>query len=137
MDQAISSLKFNNKKINDELCFNNGICIDSIDSYNYSCKCSLGYMGSNCEIEIDECESKPCLNGGKCFDKIGYYRCACNQGYSGINCEIEEDGCQKCHNSSCISIGQNRVKCLCPPGRTGMNDCLIIRKKMNLKFKYL
>jgi Notch-like protein len=117
----------------EELCFNNATCIDSPHAYNYSCNCSPGYTGRHCEIEIDECKNEPCLNGGKCFDKIGYYRCGCNEGYSGLNCEIQQDGCQKCANSSCIRVGRNKVKCLCPPGRTGMQIATFFCKQAKPK----
>ncbi|XP_070578928.1 uncharacterized protein [Ptychodera flava] len=39
-------------------------------------------------IDIDECESEPCLNGGTCTDDVNVYTCACAEGYSGTNCEV-------------------------------------------------
>lgn len=42
-------------------------------------------------IEIDECGSNPCLNGGLCFnDESDGYTCECTPGYNGIHCENGE-----------------------------------------------
>ena len=38
-------------------------------------------------IEIDECDSIPCQNGGTCNDYINFYNCSCQPGYDGVNCE--------------------------------------------------
>ena len=38
-----------------------GNCTDDI--YSYICKCDAGWTGKRCEVEIDECESSPCVNG--------------------------------------------------------------------------
>lgn len=39
-------------------------------------------------IEIDECASNPCLNGGTCFNRINEYTCKCKEGCSGVNCVL-------------------------------------------------
>ena len=39
-------------------------------------------------IDVDECGSAPCQNGGSCTDKINHYQCVCAAGYTGGNCEI-------------------------------------------------
>ncbi len=38
--------------------------------------------GFNCEVNLDDCKSKPC-DYGKCIDKINGYECACEPGYTG------------------------------------------------------
>lgn len=75
-----------------EPCQNGGFCLttDPIPV----CKCSLGYAGKFCEIDIDECSSQPCQNNGICTDLLGGYRCNCDAtGFEGINCEIDIDEC--------------------------------------------
>ena len=42
-------------------------------------------MNSNV-LDINECHSNPCQNGGTCTDFINYYSCQCAAGFSGINC---------------------------------------------------
>ncbi len=38
-------------------------------------------------VELDECDSSPCLNGGRCVDRINRYVCDCSEtGYEGVNC---------------------------------------------------
>lgn len=41
-----------------------------------------------CILDIDECASIPCQNGGNCIDQINGYVCTCRPGYSGLNCII-------------------------------------------------
>ena len=38
-------------------------------------------------IEVDECESQPCQNGGDCTNKVGFFECNCTAGYEGVQCE--------------------------------------------------
>ena len=40
-------------------CENGGSCMDLIGYY--SCSCLPGYTGVNCEVEVLECSSNPCL----------------------------------------------------------------------------
>lgn len=39
------------------------------------------------DIEIDECQAQPCVNGAQCEDEINGYACQCKDGYTGSNCE--------------------------------------------------
>ena len=38
-------------------------------------------------VNIDECESMPCQNGGTCSDQINSYDCTCQQGFDGTYCQ--------------------------------------------------
>lgn len=37
-------------------------------------------------LDIGECESSPCQNGGHCMDEINGYQCQCVPGYTGLMC---------------------------------------------------
>ncbi|CAH1798330.1 unnamed protein product [Owenia fusiformis] len=39
-------------------------------------------------LELDECDSDPCQNGGRCIDRYNGYKCECAAGFFGINCEM-------------------------------------------------
>lgn len=38
---------------------------------------SIGYHGKFCEIDVDECENNPCMNGATCINEAGSFRCLC------------------------------------------------------------
>ena len=44
-------------------CLHGSNCVDQVG--NYTCKCKAGYTGRFCQININECDSNPCMNGGK------------------------------------------------------------------------
>lgn len=58
--------------------------------------------GSRCELEINECLSSPCLNGGVCEDQTGGYVCNCAVGFSGDHCEVNID---ECYSTPCLNGG--------------------------------
>ena len=39
-------------------------------------------------LDINECDSDPCKNGGTCTDLINGFECLCAVGYTGYNCDI-------------------------------------------------
>lgn len=39
-----------------------------------------GYTGTHCEVDIDECESNPCVNDGICRDLVNGFTCTCQPG---------------------------------------------------------
>ena len=43
-------------------------------------------------IDVDECLSFPCKNGGSCYDNVGSYSCICAPGWEGPTCEIGKTG---------------------------------------------
>jgi len=87
------------------LCRNGGVCKDVGKSH--VCNCGVGYEGSYCGTNIDECESWPCQNGATCGDTVGGYTCSCVSGYQGKNCEFDVDECARnpCfNNGSCVDL---------------------------------
>ena len=41
-------------------------------------------------LDIGECSSDPCQNGGTCIDDINVFTCICVSGYTGDLCETSE-----------------------------------------------
>ena len=39
-----------------------------------------GFIGDTCQINVNDCVSNPCLNGGTCEDLIGGFKCLCSKG---------------------------------------------------------
>ncbi|KAG9260826.1 lactadherin-like [Astyanax mexicanus] len=64
------------------------------DVFNgYVCRCSPGFEGVHCQINVNDCANLPCKNGGKCRDLNGDYTCLCPSPYVGRQCQL-----------SCISL---------------------------------
>ena len=41
-------------------------------------------------LDINECSSGPCQNGGTCTDGVNAYTCRCTPGWEGDVCDISE-----------------------------------------------
>lgn len=59
----------------------------------YACECEPGYGGTLCDIDINECQSNPCLHGGQCTDDVNGYRCNCSPGFTGASCQYVDGTC--------------------------------------------
>uniref|UniRef100_A0A3B4AZ78 Neurocan b n=1 Tax=Periophthalmus magnuspinnatus TaxID=409849 RepID=A0A3B4AZ78_9GOBI len=73
-------------------CLHGGKCLPQ--GTGYSCYCSQGFTGENCEIDVDDCQSEPCENGGTCVDKVDSFLCLCLPSYGGDTCEKDIEGCE-------------------------------------------
>uniref|UniRef100_A0A8C6TT76 Sushi, nidogen and EGF-like domain-containing protein 1 n=1 Tax=Neogobius melanostomus TaxID=47308 RepID=A0A8C6TT76_9GOBI len=114
-------------------CLNGGQCIDDCITGNpsFTCSCLAGFTGRRCQIDVDECASNPCQNGGTCEDQINSYVCQCPPGYTGVHCETDIDECKDkpCFNNAQCVQGVSNFSCVCEPGFTGLlcetdiNEC--------------
>ncbi|XP_048577865.1 von Willebrand factor D and EGF domain-containing protein [Nematostella vectensis] len=106
-------------------CRNRGSCYPHPyyprGSGQYECACPVGFNGSRCEVNINDCESNTCVNG-TCLDGVANYTCLCDVGFKGQLCNekvsnCSDDACYPGVNctdiSGCIACGP------CPVGLTG------------------
>ncbi|XP_056460177.1 sushi, nidogen and EGF-like domain-containing protein 1 [Gadus chalcogrammus] len=104
-------------------CVNGGRCIDDCITGNpsFTCSCLAGFTGRHCQIDVDECSSGPCQNGGTCLDRVNGVSCTCPPGFSGPLCETDEDECgdTPCRNGGVCIQGAGAFSCTCTPGFTG------------------
>ena len=143
-------------------CINNATCADSstntaVAAHAYTCACVAGFAngmcaytfapayaaqcsltsaaGGNCDVNVDECASKPCQNGGVCHQYVDAWKCDCfevvnnrtgiRKAYNGTYCETEinvcsnsEDDCDPLY-ALCHHTGPGQHECKCHIGWTG------------------
>ncbi|KAE8610927.1 hypothetical protein XENTR_v10012282 [Xenopus tropicalis] len=68
-------------------CYNRSNCTE--ERGELGCACLPGFVGERCEIDVDECESNPCLNGGLCQNLPNRFHCICDLNFAGEHCEID------------------------------------------------
>ncbi|CAG5134091.1 unnamed protein product, partial [Candidula unifasciata] len=103
-------------------CRNGGICTNTGQG-GYTCTCMGSYTGVNCEREVDDCKSKPCINNGICKDIGNGFQCQCAQGFYGRQCEREAMSCKTnpcMYGGTCVE-DEGSYYCLCQPGYKGFN----------------
>ncbi|XP_041090331.1 protein crumbs homolog 2-like isoform X2 [Polyodon spathula] len=121
-------------------------CTSTLGTEEYHCNCPTGFTGTNCTININECDrnpcienktecgddcqsnitncaAEPCLNNGSCIDRPEGYLCECTPGFSGERCEANINECQPspCRNGAICKDGVNEYHCFCVPGFQGYN----------------
>lgn len=95
--------------------------VSSLDSYR--CLCKSGFTGAQCQSNINECASQPCLHNSTCIDQVNGFFCECGPTFSGARCEIEVDLCifnQCALGSTCVPRPPSNYSCLCPANVTGL-----------------
>ncbi|XP_052219506.1 fibropellin-3-like [Dreissena polymorpha] len=103
-------------------CKNGATCTNLQNAY--SCTCSPGWQGNNCEHDINECAPAPCKNGATCSNLQNAYSCKCVPGWHGKNCDQDINECAPapCKNGATCTNLQNAYSCTCSPGWQG-NNC--------------
>ncbi|XP_076073923.1 uncharacterized protein LOC143045353 isoform X3 [Mytilus galloprovincialis] len=111
------------KVCSNDIC-NNGTCEPKDSGRHFVCECFQGFIGAICDVNVQECDSNPCVNGD-CVDEINSYTCTCYQGFTGQNCETSINDCSlnTCSNGTCID-SLNSSSCLCYDGFTGDSSCV-------------
>ncbi|XP_041696619.1 sushi, nidogen and EGF-like domain-containing protein 1 isoform X1 [Coregonus clupeaformis] len=115
-------------------CLNGGRCIDDCITGNpsFTCSCLAGFTGRWCQIDVDECSSVPCQNGGTCSDQVNGFTCQCPPGFTGTVCQTDIDECKDrpCLNGALCVQGVDNFTCVCERGYTGilcetdMDECV-------------
>ncbi|XP_037588131.1 sushi, nidogen and EGF-like domain-containing protein 1 isoform X6 [Cebus imitator] len=104
-------------------CLNGGKCIDDCVTGNpsYTCSCLSGFTGRRCHLDVNECASQPCQNGGTCAHGINSFSCQCPAGFGGPTCETAQSPCdtKECHNGGQCRVERGSAVCVCQAGYTG------------------
>lgn len=81
----------------------------------------LGFDGTTCENDINECEHATCPEGKVCKDMVNNYECRCPDGFTGDNCSLLVDPCAKmfCQNGGTCVVHGHTPSCSCDEGFTG------------------
>ncbi|XP_078693746.1 uncharacterized protein LOC144923253 [Branchiostoma floridae x Branchiostoma belcheri] len=94
-----------------------GTCVNQ--DGGYTCTCSHGWTGQNCQQDINECDTYPCQHG-QCVNQDGGYMCSCSYGWTGQNCQQDINECfgNPCQHGRCENNGGG-YNCICFNGWTG------------------
>jgi hypothetical protein len=98
-----------------------GSCM-SINENSTLCVCDRGWAGRSCDVDVDECANRPCMNDGVCInDETSGYTCDCTPGWTGTDCDKSTDDCFSfpCENGgNCADLHQ-AFRCTCINGWYG------------------
>jgi hypothetical protein len=68
-----------------ETCRFRGQCNDDAGTPMPTCTCNAGYLGANCQNNVDDCVNSAC-GRGSCVDLVDSYVCLCDGGVYGQVC---------------------------------------------------
>ncbi|XP_053794413.1 protein eyes shut homolog [Vidua chalybeata] len=77
-------------------CSDGATCIDMSQLREqplFQCLCPRDFTGEFCEVQIDNCGSNSCENGGTCIGYEDHFKCTCPTGFEGERCELDIDAC--------------------------------------------
>ena len=61
--------------------------LENMPLYILTWNCIIRFYCVLTFIDIDECASSPCQNGGTCVDQVNDYLCQCAPGYTELQCQ--------------------------------------------------
>jgi len=121
-----------NDKVGDcqpQFCQNGGTCTPGL--FGHACKCRLGFIGDDCETNVNECANVTCLNGGTCEDGVNEFTCNCVGDYTGLVCEMRPlcaPGTVWClRRQRCVPETVIQEQCRAPC-KEGYAFCLVTRQ---------
>lgn len=96
------------------ICGRHGRCVSYAEGA-FSCVCDPGFSGQYCHINVNDCESSPCMNGGTCVDLENSFQCVCDPGWEGPYCNTDVDECAErpCRNNASCRDGDRDFTCVC------------------------
>ena len=94
---------------------------DFVSILAYQCICEIGWTGTVCDVNIDECtpDTDPCRNNAACIDLPGSYKCVCDPYWTDIHCDVDIIECsvpQCANNAECIEQIGGPAICNCLTG---------------------
>nr|XP_058961427.1 stabilin-2-like isoform X1 [Pocillopora verrucosa] len=108
-------------------CDNGGTCVAYHEDETFKCVCKSGFIGEQCEKDIDECSTgnDNCSANSECSNTKGSYSCTCKPGYSGDGrtCkDFDECSTAETHNCNADAVCNNTMgsyTCSCKTGYFG------------------
>lgn len=98
-----------NDPCNQKNCQNGANC-NEFDG-EATCDCLPGFDGDFCEqkVQIDFCESSPCVNGATCVNELDDFKCVCDVGAIGKRCHLAACDFKPCpENAICVNLNVER-----------------------------
>jgi hypothetical protein len=81
----------------------------------------VGFRGTNCEVNVDDCVQASCPENKVCVDGVNSFDCRCREGFTGDDCTTSIDFCEdnRCQNNATCTSTHGNYTCTCPAGISG------------------